>query len=58
MVQEICFIKVDEYYWNSERDRLDGTDYFKLLTKIRNENSRHFEYQTRRHHPPISNEYL
>jgi hypothetical protein len=33
------------------------TDYFDFLTKIRNESSRNFEYQTRRHLPQISNEY-
>jgi hypothetical protein len=58
MVQEICLIEVDEYCWNSERDRLEGIDYFKILTKIQNENSRNFEYQTRRHLPQVSIKYL
>jgi hypothetical protein len=30
---------------------LEGTDYFEFLTKIQNENSKNFEYQTRRHLP-------
>jgi hypothetical protein len=40
MVQEICFIEIDKHCWNSVLDRLEWTDYFKKITKIRNENSR------------------
>jgi hypothetical protein len=51
MIQEICFIEVDELCWNSVLDRLEGIDYFKVLTKIQNENSENFEHQTHRHIP-------
>jgi hypothetical protein len=40
MVQEICFIEVDECCWNSALDILEAADYFEILTKIQNENSR------------------
>jgi hypothetical protein len=34
------------------------TDYFKFLTKIRNENSRNIEFETRRYPSLLSNKYL
>jgi hypothetical protein len=37
---------------------LEGIDYFEYLTKFRNDNFRSLEYQTRRHLPQISDEYL
>jgi hypothetical protein len=57
MVQEICFIEVDECCWNSEVGRLEETDYIELSAKIQNENSRNFEYQTCIHLPLISIKY-
>jgi hypothetical protein len=57
-VQEICFFKVDECLWNSERNWLEGTDYFEFLIEIWYEDSRNFEYQMRRHLPRVCKEYL
>jgi hypothetical protein len=58
MVQEICFIEVDECYWNSVLDRLEGADYFEFFTKIWNDISWNFQYQTCRRLSQVSDEYL